>query len=82
MGSTGGNILLVCALTIPFAWFALRMRVLTRGGGLMAGFIAVCVVASQGWIWLMPLFLFLISGVPGFFPDSIEEWLTRVPGLG
>jgi len=27
--------------------------------------------------WLM----FLISGVPGFFPDSVEEWIKRLPGL-
>lgn len=26
--------------------------------------------------------LFLLSGVPGFFPDLIEERLTRLPGLG
>jgi uncharacterized protein (TIGR02611 family) len=25
--------------------------------------------------------LFLISGVPAFFPDTIEEWVRRVPGL-
>lgn len=25
--------------------------------------------------------LFLISGVPPFLPDSIEEWIKRVPGL-
>ncbi|MBC7560191.1 MAG: TIGR02611 family protein [Dermatophilaceae bacterium] len=25
--------------------------------------------------------LFLISGVPPFFPDSIEQWIRGVPGL-
>jgi uncharacterized protein (TIGR02611 family) len=25
--------------------------------------------------------LFLISGVPGFLPDAIEEWIRAVPGL-
>jgi len=25
--------------------------------------------------------LFLISGVPAYFPDNIEEWLKSVPGL-
>ena len=25
--------------------------------------------------------LFLISGVPGLFPDAAEEWLKKVPGL-
>ena len=28
-------------------------------------------------LWLF----FLIGGVPGFLPDSIEEWLKGVPGL-
>jgi uncharacterized protein (TIGR02611 family) len=35
------------------------------------------VVAVAVIFWL----LFLFSGVPGFFPDSIEEWLKSVPGL-
>ena len=35
------------------------------------------VVAVAVIFWL----LILISGVPGFFPDSIEEWLKRLPGL-
>jgi uncharacterized protein (TIGR02611 family) len=26
--------------------------------------------------------LFAISGVPGFFPDSVEQWLKDLPGLG
>jgi len=25
--------------------------------------------------------LFWISGVPGFFPDGVEEWVKRLPGL-
>lgn len=37
----------------------------------------VTVVAVAVIFWL----LFLISGVPGFFPDSIEEWLRILPGL-
>ncbi len=57
------NLLLTCALAAPFTWLAVRMRVLTLGGGVMAGCIALCVVGSQGWAWLAPLFLFLISGV-------------------
>jgi uncharacterized protein (TIGR02611 family) len=28
--------------------------------------------------WLM----FLVSGVPGFFPDAVEDWLKNLPGLG
>lgn len=37
----------------------------------------VTVVAVAVIFWL----LFLISGVPGFFPDSIEGWLKGLPGL-
>jgi len=37
----------------------------------------VTVVAVAAIFWL----LFLISGVPGFFPDAVEEWLAKVPGL-
>lgn len=25
--------------------------------------------------------LFLTSGVPGFFPDTVEQWLKKLPGL-
>ena len=32
-------------------------------------------VAAIFWL------LFLMSGVPGFFPDTVETWLKRVPGL-
>lgn len=63
MGSTTGDILLVCALAAPFIWLSLRLRILTLGGAIAAALIALAVVASQGWIWLVPLFLFLISGV-------------------
>jgi uncharacterized protein (TIGR02611 family) len=35
----------------------------------------VILVAALFWL------LFLISGVPGFFPDSIEKWLKHLPGL-
>lgn len=57
------NLLLVCALALPFGWLAVRMRVLTIGGSLMAALVALAVVLSQGWVWLAPLFFFLISGV-------------------
>ena len=63
MGSSTADLLLVCALAVPFAWIAVRLRVLTLGGGIMAGLIALAVVLSQGWWWLAPLFLFLVSGV-------------------
>ena len=36
------------------------------------------VAAVAAVFWLM----FLISGVPGFFPDAVEDWLKNVPGLG
>ncbi len=63
MTSTLTEFLLLGALTLPFSWLALRMRVLTKGGCVMAAIIAVGVVVSQGWAWLAPLFLFLLSGV-------------------
>jgi uncharacterized protein (TIGR02611 family) len=37
----------------------------------------VTIVAVAAVFWL----LFLISGVPGYLPDPIERWLTKVPGL-
>ena len=37
----------------------------------------VTVVAVAVIFWL----LFLISGIPAYFPDNIEEWLKSVPGL-
>jgi uncharacterized protein (TIGR02611 family) len=43
------------------------------------GLVLLLTVAAVAAIfWLM----FLISGVPGFFPDAVEEWLKKVPGLG
>lgn len=57
------NALWVLLLALPFAWATLRWRVLTRGGVLMATAIALCVVLSQGWALLLPLFVFLVSGV-------------------
>jgi uncharacterized protein (TIGR02611 family) len=44
-----------------------------RGLVLLATIAAVAVI-----FWL----LFLISGVPGFFPEAVEVWLRRIPGLG
>lgn len=57
------DLILVCALAVPFTWLTVRMRILTLGGALLAGVIALCVVATQGWLMLLPLFLFLLSGV-------------------
>jgi len=37
--------------------------------------LTVAAVAVVFWL------LFLISSVPSFFPDSIEQWLKGVPGL-
>lgn len=43
------------------------------------GLVLVVTVAAVVVIfWL----LFMISGVPGLFPDSIEDWLNNLPGLG
>ena len=55
--------LLVCAFAVPFTWFTVRRRILTLGGAMLAGVIALCVVVAQGWLLLLPLFFFLISGV-------------------
>ncbi|HEY5248171.1 MAG TPA: TIGR02611 family protein [Dermatophilaceae bacterium] len=38
--------------------------------------LTIAAVAAIFWL------LFLISGVPGYFPDIVETWLRRVPGLG
>lgn len=35
----------------------------------------VLLVAACFWL------VFLVSGVPGFLPDQVEEWLGHVPGL-
>ena len=37
----------------------------------------VTVIALAAIFWA----LFLISGVPPFFPDTIEQWIRSVPGL-
>ena len=37
----------------------------------------VTVAAVAAIFWL----LFLIGGVPGYLPDSVEQWLKMVPGL-
>lgn len=37
----------------------------------------VTVAAVAAIFWL----LFLISDIPGFFPDTVEDWLRKVPGL-
>lgn len=63
MGSTTIDVLLVCAIAIPFVVLTRRLRLLTLGGGVMAALIALAVVVAQGWILLAPLFLFLISSV-------------------
>jgi len=39
--------------------------------------LVLTVVAVALVFWL----LFLVGGVPGFLPDSIEEWFAQVPGL-
>ena len=41
----------------------------------MALLVTVAAVAAIFWL------MFLISGVPGFIPDAIEEWLKGIPGL-
>jgi uncharacterized protein (TIGR02611 family) len=43
-----------------------------KGLTLVLTFVAVALV-----FWL----LFLVGGVPGFLPDTIEEWVKGVPGL-
>lgn len=57
------NGLLAAACAVPFVLLAVRYKVLTRGGALMASAIGVSVVIGQGWLWLLPLFFFLLSGV-------------------
>ncbi len=57
------NGLLAAACAVPFVLLAVRYKVLTRGGALMASAIGVSVVIGQGWFWLLPLFFFLLSGV-------------------
>jgi len=44
----------------------------------MKGLVLLLTLAAIAVIfWL----LFLISDIPAFFPDSIEQWLRAVPGL-
>ena len=44
----------------------------------MKGLVLLITTAAVAAIfWL----LFLMSGVPGFFPDAVEVWLRRLPGL-
>jgi uncharacterized protein (TIGR02611 family) len=43
--------------------------------GLVLLLTAAAVVA---FVWLM----LLISGVPGYLPDVVQQWLTNLPGLG
>jgi uncharacterized protein (TIGR02611 family) len=38
----------------------------------------VTIAAVAAIFWL----LFLITGVPSYFPDIVEAWLKKVPGLG
>jgi uncharacterized protein (TIGR02611 family) len=43
------------------------------------GFVLLFTVAVVGAVlWL----LFVVSGVPGYFPDVVERWLKNLPGLG
>ncbi|WP_018155957.1 TIGR02611 family protein [Demetria terragena] len=42
----------------------------------LVGLATLIVVLAIFWA------LFAISGVPGFFPDGIENWLKDLPGLG
>jgi len=43
------------------------------------GLVLLATIAAVAVIfWL----LLLISGVPGFFPDAVEVWLRKIPGLG
>ena len=54
----------------------------TKGLGLRPRWIKglvllVALAAVAGFSWL----LLLISGVPDLLPDSVQEWLNRVPGL-
>jgi uncharacterized protein (TIGR00297 family) len=55
--------LFAAAIAVPFSWAMVRWHVLTFSGALMAAAIGVTVVAAMGGWWLLPLFLFLGSGV-------------------
>lgn len=60
-GIEGGALAAACA--VPFGFISVRTGVLTKGGAFMAAAIGIAVVSAQGWLWLVPLFLFLVSGV-------------------
>lgn len=49
----------------PQPWWVKTLALLATLAGVAAFF------------WL----LFLVSGVPSLLPDTVEEWLTNVPGL-
>ncbi|MEO8066054.1 MAG: DUF92 domain-containing protein [Flavobacteriales bacterium] len=55
--------LLALLLALLFAFAMTRMRVLTKGGAMMAGLIGLSVITGKGWWWLLPLLFFLGSGV-------------------
>lgn len=42
---------------------------------------ALALVLTMALVACLFWLLFMISGVPSLFPDSIENWLTHVPGL-
>lgn len=42
------------------------------------GLVLLLTIAAVAAIFWM---LFLVSGVPGFLPDPVEEWIKKVPGL-
>jgi len=51
---------------------------MARQGWFMRGLVSlgiVLLVAACFWL------VFLVSGVPGFLPDQVKEWLGHVPGL-
>jgi uncharacterized protein (TIGR02611 family) len=53
-------------------------RWLIRQPWWMRGLVLLITIATVAAIfWL----LLLISGVPGYFPDLVQEWLKKVPGL-
>ena len=52
-------------------------RWLIRQPWWMRGLVLLITIATVAAIfWLL-----LIGGVPGYFPDFVQEWLKRVPGL-
>ena len=59
------------AFEVWTAWLMLKPS-WVKGLAFLAAVLAVAAI-----FWL----LFVISGVPGYLPDSVEEWLKKVPGL-